>query len=99
MGSEYEWVQHAAIAEAVGGSAEQVRAVEAGDLDSALFSEAQRAVLRFTSDVIERRPPASEGMEPRKVVELLMVIGHYTGIALLLEAAAIETDPPARLGR
>jgi alkylhydroperoxidase family enzyme len=100
MGSEYEWVQHAEITEAVGGSPDQVRAVELGELDSAVFTDPQRAVLRFTTDVLERRPvPAMEHHSPRELVELLMVIGHYTAIAMLIAAGGIETDPAARLGR
>jgi len=99
MGSEYEWVQHAEITEAVGGSAEQVSAVQAGELDSDLFSDAQKAVLRFADDVVNRRTPAMDAFEPRKTVELLMLIGHYTAIAMLIEATGIEIDPPARLGR
>jgi alkylhydroperoxidase family enzyme len=99
MGSEYEWTQHAEITEAVGGSAEQVRAVEAGEFDSDVFGHAHKAVLRFAGDVLERRTPDFEGLEPRKAVELLMVVGHYTAIAMLIEATGIDTDPPARLGR
>jgi alkylhydroperoxidase family enzyme len=101
MGSEYEWVQHAEITVRVGGSEEQVQAVERGELDSALFDARQQALLRFTGDVVERRPPGTLAgtHTPREVVELLLVIGHYTGIALLAEATGIETDAPAGLGR
>lgn len=99
MRSDYEWVQHAEITEAVGGSAEQVAAVERGELDSALFDESQQAVLRFATDVLTRRDPAVGDMPPRKVVELLLVVGHYTAIAMLIAATGIETDDPAGLGR
>jgi 4-carboxymuconolactone decarboxylase len=100
MESEYEWVQHDEIARRVGASAEQVAAVKAGAIDSAdLFDERQRAVLRITTDVVERRKPAFEGLPPREAVELLLVVGQYMSVALFIEAAGIETDSPAGLGR
>jgi alkylhydroperoxidase family enzyme len=101
MGSEYEWVQHADIAVHVGASEEQVQAIERGELDSALFDARQQALLQFTTAVVERQAPGSlaDTHTPREVVELLLVIGHYTAIALLLEATGVETDAPAGLGR
>ncbi len=65
-----------------------------------VFTDEQKAVLRFAGDVLERRVPDFGAVRRRaRRVELLMVVGHYTGIAMLIEATAIETDPPARLGR
>ena len=45
--AEYEWVQHEAIAKAVGATEEQVRAVEAGDLDSDSLGPEAQALLKF----------------------------------------------------
>jgi alkylhydroperoxidase family enzyme len=98
MGSEYEWVQHEEIARRVGASAAQVAAVEAGAIDSEVFDARQQAVLRIATEVVERRRPALDGLAPREAVELLLVIGHYSAIALLIEATGIETDSPAGLG-
>jgi 4-carboxymuconolactone decarboxylase len=99
MGSEYEWVQHVDIAERLGATQEQVAAIEAGDVESPVFDEGQRAVLRITTDVIERRTPALGAMPPREVVELLLVVGQYMAVALIADATGIETDAPAGLGR
>jgi 4-carboxymuconolactone decarboxylase len=50
--SEYEWTQHTGITRAVGGSDEQIAAVEAGEDDAAAFNADQSAVLRLTRSVI-----------------------------------------------
>src|SRR5918998_5862036 len=55
--AEYEWVQHVAIARAVGVSEEQVEALERGDAEAAAFSEDEKLVLRFTEQVVRDAKP------------------------------------------
>jgi alkylhydroperoxidase family enzyme len=101
-GAEYEWVQHVPIAKAVGATDEQVAAVDRGDLEDAALGDAARAVLRFTTEVVEdvRASDAAlegltvAGFSPREVVELLLVIGQYMMVARVAETAGIELDPP-----
>src|SRR5438067_5508855 len=50
--AEYEWVQHVPIARSVGATHEQVAAIESGDVDGEAFTAAQRAVLRFATEVV-----------------------------------------------
>src|SRR4051794_16438026 len=50
--AEYEWVQHVPIAQAVGASDAQVAALEADEVDGEAFSDLERAVLRFTTEVV-----------------------------------------------
>src|SRR5436853_1443842 len=50
--AEYEWVQHVPIAKAVGATDAQVAALERDDPDAGCFSEAERSVLRFTTEVV-----------------------------------------------
>ena len=100
IGAEYEWVQHVAIGREVGVTDEQIEAIASGDLDSAAFDETERALLRFTKRAIARDTgdafdELSAHFEPRKIVELLMVIGHYASIAYLIEATGVELDKPA----
>ena len=52
-GAEYEWIQHADIARAVGASDEQVAAVRAGELRADCFDERARLVLRFTNELLD----------------------------------------------
>ena len=60
-GAEYEWVQHVPILLAVGGTKEQVAALEADDLQADALGEDGRLVLRFTCQIVSdarriRRP-------------------------------------------
>ena len=100
-GSEYEWVQHVGITKAVGGSDEQIAAIADGDVDGPAFDERQSAVLRVTRSVVKDGAATEEEVYElaaligsRQVVELLLVIGQYLGIARLVATIGIEPDPP-----
>jgi len=100
--AEYEWVQHVPIARAVGATEDQVSALERDDPEAPCFSGAERAVLRFTTEVVEGAR-ASEGamnelasiLSPREIVELLMVIGQYMMVARVMATTRMELDEPA----
>jgi alkylhydroperoxidase family enzyme len=100
--ARYEWVQHVPIARAVGASAAQVEALERDDVEADAFDAVERAVLRFTTEVV-RDVRASERtfteiaalLTPQEVVELLLTIGYYMMIARLLETTAVDLDAPA----
>jgi 4-carboxymuconolactone decarboxylase len=100
---EYEWVQHAAVGQHVGLSAEQVGAVKDGRIDDpVLFDELQRAVLQFTREVVagpevsdETFAAVNDRVTPREVVELLLAIGNYLMIARLMTTLRLDVDPPA----
>lgn len=102
-GAEYEWVQHVPIALAVGASQEQVDAVDRGEIDDDSLGDAERAALRFTTEVVREVRASDEalaalraaGLSPREVVELLLVIGQYMLVARVAETAGIELDEPA----
>jgi alkylhydroperoxidase family enzyme len=96
-GAEYEWAQHVPIALAVGATRDEVAAVERGDLSA--FGESDRAVLRFTEEVVREVRASDEtlaevrrSLSPREVVELLLVIGQYMLVARVAETAGIEID-------
>ncbi len=107
--AEYEWVQHAGIAKAVGATDEQVAALDGGDIDAACFSELEALVLRFTSEVVHGARASDEvldaltgALSAREVVELLMVIGQYMMVARVMATTDMELDEPvdpAALGR
>ena len=102
-GAEYEWVQHVPIALAVGASQEQIDAVDRGEIDDDSLGDAERAALRFTTEVVREVRASDEalaalraaGLSPREVVELLLVIGQYMLVARVAETAGIELDEPA----
>ena len=100
-GAEYEWVQHAAIAAAVGVGDEKIAAVESSDLEAGCLLPAERAVLRFTRETLddvgvseETFDSASAHLSAREIVELLLVVGAYRMLAGVMESCAIDLDPP-----
>ena len=101
-GSEYEWVQHRAIALAGGATERQVGSIERGH--DGPPPERERAVVTFTREAV-RNVRASDAalqavrefLSTREVVELLLVIGHYMAVARVAETTGIDVDEPARL--
>jgi 4-carboxymuconolactone decarboxylase len=103
--AEYEWVQHVPIALAVGATQAQVDALERDEIEASCFSDAERAVLRFTTEVLQDARASNETLEalrihlsPREVVELLMVIGNYMLVARVMATTDMELDEPAGPG-
>ncbi|MEU5785946.1 carboxymuconolactone decarboxylase family protein [Micromonospora lupini] len=97
----YEWVQHEPIARSVGATDEMVRALGRDEIEAGCFSPDQRAVLRFTTEVVRDVRPSDDTvtaltglLSPREVVELLMVIGQYMMIARVAAATDLEVDKP-----
>ena len=92
-GAEYEWVQHEAIGRALGMTDEQIQACRTGDADD--------VVLRFTEEVVRDATPSdstftamTERFSPQELIELLLVIGQYMGLARIMATAQIDMDPP-----
>lgn len=101
-GSDYERVQHTAIAIGVGVVPDQIAALTRGDLAGPAFTPLQTQVMSFTTVAVQAgRVPAplvaglAEQLGPRQVVELLLVIGYYLGVAVLAESVGLDPDAPA----
>ena len=99
--ADYEWVQHVPIARAVGARDEQVAALERDDVGAECFSEAQRTLLRFTTEVVidARASDASfeeirELLSARELIELMMVIGQYMMLARVMATTELDLDEP-----
>jgi 4-carboxymuconolactone decarboxylase len=98
-GAGYEWAQHVPILLAVGGTREQVAALEADDLDADAFGEDGRLVVRFTSQVVLEATPDEQtfaAMAARfttaEITQLLLVIGQYMMVARVMATAQLEVD-------
>jgi alkylhydroperoxidase family enzyme len=99
--SEYEWAQHVPIAESFGASAAQVEAI-AADLPEPEGLDADGcAVLSLTREVVlegAADKPAVAAMAARlgerQLVELLLVIGNYIGLAGLIATIGLERQEP-----
>jgi 4-carboxymuconolactone decarboxylase len=109
-GCEYEQLQHEAIAVGVGASSEQVTLLaapsESRDHDAMhrAFTLGQRAVISFADQVAGPGRAAEadvvalrEHLSDRSIVELLLVVGHYSGIALLAETLRLDLDESAQM--
>jgi 4-carboxymuconolactone decarboxylase len=102
---EYEWVQHEEVARHVGVSEDAIDAVREGTIDDqARLDALQRAVLRFTREVVLQTRVSnatfagvSDRLSAREVVELLLTIGDYLMIARLITTLEMDLDEP--LGR
>jgi alkylhydroperoxidase family enzyme len=92
-GAEYEWMQHEPLARAVGVTDAQIDACRTGRTDD--------LVLRFTEEVVRDATPSDETFaamaelfSAREIVELLLIIGQYMGLARLMATAQIDLDEP-----
>ena len=99
VGGEYEWVQHVAIAKAVGSDDDEVDAIARGDMDADCFDEREKDILAFAHTAAEHyRAPdevfgrARKHLSPREITELLLTIGFYQMLGRLTEATATELD-------
>jgi 4-carboxymuconolactone decarboxylase len=101
--ARYEWVQHVEIGRTAGIRDDQIEAIERGATqDSTAFSELERAVLAFTTEVLAG-PTVSgatfaavdESLSPREIVELLLTIGNYLMLARVMTTLEIDIDEAA----
>jgi alkylhydroperoxidase family enzyme len=99
--SPYEWTQHVPIAESFGASPQLVSAIEAGAEDSPAVSPEQRTVLAFTREVMLDGAASEQAvgsirelLGDRGLVELLLVIGNYMGLARLIATVGLEPHEP-----
>ncbi|HZE03639.1 MAG TPA: carboxymuconolactone decarboxylase family protein [Solirubrobacteraceae bacterium] len=99
-GADYEWVQHARITLDVGGTEEQVRAIERGELDAPVLGRDGQLVIRFTTQVVRDASPDEETFaamsarfNPRQIMHLLLVIGQYMMLGRIMATTQIDLDP------
>jgi AhpD family alkylhydroperoxidase len=95
---EYERAHHEAIALKVGASSEQV-AVAVNPVGAA--DGVEGLVYRLTEEVVRDNGGSSEtaaalhaALGPRRLVELVMTINHYHGLAALVATVDMELDDP-----
>jgi alkylhydroperoxidase family enzyme len=102
--SEYEVIAHRRIAGEVGVSDEKVAALEEG-AESAVFTEVEKDVLRFTDDVVANNRPdnatfdaVARHLSPAALVELQLAIGFYVMTSKFLNCfdVDLQSDKPTR---
>lgn len=98
-GSAYEFKQHSAIGLRAGLTQQQIDAL-AGQADSSLFSEEEKAVLSY-ADEVERDITVRDEtfarlrqfLSEHQIVELTVAIGYYGMVSRFL--VALEVEPEA----
>jgi AhpD family alkylhydroperoxidase len=102
---EYQWVHHVALARAVGVTAEQIAAIEEGRESDPSLTDTDREVLAFVRELVREGAAGEQAVAalasrlgPRQVVELLLVLGHWSAICTLIQTLALQPDLPAMAG-
>ncbi|WP_141566271.1 carboxymuconolactone decarboxylase family protein [Pseudonocardia sp. N23] len=105
LAARYEWDQHVGIARAAGATEEQIAALDRGDDDAACFDDTQRATLGVVADLVrdgdvpdDRYAALAARLDDRRVVEVMVLAGHYLGLARMMTALRIDPDDAAALG-
>jgi alkylhydroperoxidase family enzyme len=99
--SEYEWTQHVPIAESFGASSAQVHGIAADVVAPEGLSALGCTVLSFTREVVVEGAASEDALlaliaelGEREVIELLLVIGNYLGLARLIATVGLEPQEP-----
>jgi 4-carboxymuconolactone decarboxylase len=103
--SPYELSQHVDLARSAGLTEPQINAIlDSDDLDAAGFSRTERILLDLTTELCTTRhlrqdtfDTAQAALGDEAVTEVLMIISCYYGLALVLNAAALDIDTTNRL--
>jgi alkylhydroperoxidase family enzyme len=97
-GSTYEWAQHLRIAAGVGITAEEIEAVAHGT-DAVAWPALETVVLTAVDELVDGYRIAddtwsrlAEQLDERQLVELVFVVGTYTGLAMAFNSFDLELD-------
>ena len=99
--SRYEWTQHVPIAESFGATPAQIEAIGRDLAEPEGLGADGCAVLGFTREVIVDGAASERSLADltarlgeRQVVELLLVVGNYMGLARLIATVGLEPQEP-----
>jgi 4-carboxymuconolactone decarboxylase len=95
----YEVFQHERIAREVGVAEEKITALRDATIEAPVFSDHEKAVLRFADDVV-RNVRASDRtlkavasfLSPGALTELTLTIGYYMMVCRFLETTGVEGE-------
>ncbi len=100
-GGRYEYIQHVPVTLDLGGTQEQIDAIERGADDAPCFNDAERSALKLTREVVvdvrasqETLEAARQHLSEREIVELILMAGYYIMLARVTETLGVEEDPP-----
>jgi len=95
----YEVFQHERMAREVGVSDDKIAALRDATIEAPAFSEHEKAVLRFTDDVVRNVKASDRTLKavqaflgPGALVELTLTIGFYMMVSRFLETTGVEGE-------
>jgi alkylhydroperoxidase family enzyme len=95
----YEVFQHERIAREVGVEEGKIAALRDATIEAPAFSDNDKAVLRFTDDVVRNVRASDKNLKavqaflsPGALVELTLTIGYYMMVCRFLETAGVEGE-------
>jgi alkylhydroperoxidase family enzyme len=98
-GTEYEWVQHEAIARLVGIEEEKIRAVERGEIGGQPFEPRESLALSIVGELVDGGTPSAELVKRgeselgrARLLELLIVAGYYAMLGGVMRAVRLDVD-------
>ena len=96
--SDYEWGQHVRMGRAAGLTDDEIGGV-AGDLDPQAWSPLDAALLSTVDELVEDHAVApttwetlARHFDEPQLIEVLMVVGNYIGLAGFLNAVGVERE-------
>lgn len=103
-GTEYERTQHEAIAADLGVGPAVLAAIREGRLDDEPGVTEHAVVLRVVERLVCSHTATDAEfavlrghLDDRQIIELLLIIGFYLGLAVLINAVELDPDPAAHL--
>jgi alkylhydroperoxidase family enzyme len=95
----YEVFQHERIAREVGVAEEKIAALRDLAIEAPAFTDQEKAVLRFTDDVVRNVKATDKGfkavhafLSPGALVELTLTIGYYMMVCRFLETLGVDGE-------
>lgn len=99
MNCDYEWVQHESVGSAVGLTKAEIELVRNDPCPENMFAGQAAIALALTRELVktgnasaESIEAALEQMSERELVELIMAVSAYLGLAVLMNALAIDPE-------
>lgn len=95
----YEVFQHERIGREAGVAEEKIAALRDATIEAAVFTDNEKAVLRFTDDVVRNVKASDKALKavqafltPGALVELTLTIGYYMMVSRFLETMGVEGE-------
>jgi 4-carboxymuconolactone decarboxylase len=96
--ARYEWVQHVRLATRVGITPDEIDAIRA-DIEGGSWTPLEADALGATDQMIDRYRVDDETwarladqLDERQLIELVFVVGTYTGLAMAFNSFGLEVD-------